>query len=510
MKKIISQIINTITIVVISLILLMNICITANLENHLGEKVNFEIFDLKTIITVILIIMIILLVSALIRKLNAKVKKIFMPIALLLFFVIELLVIHYAIAVPRADQSLILVRAQAIFRKDEGWLYQDFYMEAYPQQTTIIWLFSLIFKILQSDDYKNILVLNAIANVVTIIAIYKIVKLYKQKYETNTTISILLILTFIPIILLTVFLYGDLIGTAFIMLGIYFILKYGMNKKWYHIVTATILISISYLFRMNNLIFIIAVSIYLFMKALEEKKVRNYAVIIIFIIITILPQGLLKNYMIKKYDIDTTKAYPTTGFIYLGMSESSRAEGWYNDEIYNLAMQEEVEDANKMYIDLIKERLNYMKEHPFYCFKFYVKKMASMWTENTYGSVWYHTPMHLENPEEMKKEIESSSFVSFIQNEKVEWFITVYQKASLIIIMICVGMVTIHNFQKKDSEITLLLLALIGGFCFHFLWEAKSRYIVPYIIAIIPLTAIGYEEIIKSSKMFFRKRGIVK
>ena len=257
---------------------------------------------------------------------------------------------------------------------------------------------------------------------------------------------------------------------------------------------------------MNNLIFILAVSIYLFIKALGEKKLKYYLFIILFIIITILPQSIIKNYMIKKYDIDTNKAYPTTGFLYLGMSESSRAEGWYNDKIYNLAFEEGVEDTNGMYVNLIKERLNYFKNNPLYMIKFYMKKMASMWTETTYGSIWYNTPMHLESKEEIENEISKSKLISFVQNEKVEQFISVYQKASLMLITICIGIVTINNFRKKDDEVILLLLALIGGFWFHFLWEAKSRYIIPYIVAVIPLTAIGYGQIAQKIKNKISKR----
>ena len=40
-------------------------------------------------------------------------------------------------------------------------------------------------------------------------------------------------------------------------------------------------------------------------------------------------------------------------------------------------------------------------------------------------------------------------------------------------------------------EIIFLITIFIGGFAFHILWEAKSRYIIPYIVVLIPVAAIS-------------------
>lgn len=40
-------------------------------------------------------------------------------------------------------------------------------------------------------------------------------------------------------------------------------------------------------------------------------------------------------------------------------------------------------------------------------------------------------------------------------------------------------------------ELLFLVTIFIGGFAFHILWEAKSRYILPYIIALIPVASIS-------------------
>ena len=40
------------------------------------------------------------------------------------------------------------------------------------------------------------------------------------------------------------------------------------------------------------------------------------------------------------------------------------------------------------------------------------------------------------------------------------------------------------------SNIIFLVTIFIGGFAFHILWEAKSRYIIPYIVILIPLASL--------------------
>ena len=39
-------------------------------------------------------------------------------------------------------------------------------------------------------------------------------------------------------------------------------------------------------------------------------------------------------------------------------------------------------------------------------------------------------------------------------------------------------------------DLIFLLTIFVGGFAFHILWEAKSRYIIPYIIVLIPIASI--------------------
>ena len=49
--------------------------------------------------------------------------------------------------------------------------------------------------------------------------------------------------------------------------------------------------------------------------------------------------------------------------------------------------------------------------------------------------------------------------------------------------------------EKRGLEWYTLLIAVIGGVLFHELWEAKSRYVLPYFVMMIPMAAAGLVEL---------------
>lgn len=44
---------------------------------------------------------------------------------------------------------------------------------------------------------------------------------------------------------------------------------------------------------------------------------------------------------------------------------------------------------------------------------------------------------------------------------------------------------------KKDISTSLLFVVIIGGFLFSIMWEAKSRYVLPYMIVLLMLSSGG-------------------
>ena len=237
---------------------------------------------------------------------------------------------------------------------------------------------------------------------------------------------------------------------------------------------------IAYMFRMNSLIFVIATIIYLlfnlFMKITSKtakENIINVLAIIVFAIVSIFPAQIVNDYYINKYNLDKSKAYPNISYILMGMSESWRGNGWYNEGIGEPALKNP-QGIVKEYENEIKNRIIYFLQNIGYTFRFYTMKLASMWAENTYSAVRLNL-LHESEDDSLNVIKEPLNF---------------YQKALLILMCVCSIIVLIQNRKNLSPEIIYLLLIFMGGFAFHILWEAKSRYIIPYIVVLIPIASV--------------------
>ena len=496
MKKIIYYL----GIIFLTIILVLNIVFTAKIEpsEHIVISYNNIIYLIGVIVLGTIIFFLSKYIDNYLNDENLKSKKnirkylLILVIALyIIFTVIWVVFVRPGIG---ADQIHVANLAQTMNRGnlDEFFPNKTYsgltlweYVERYTQQIPLAFIYNIFFKIIHFDEVEILRVINVIGTIGIILGIYKIGNQISKKHKINKTLLLILIETFIAIPMLTTFVYGDIPALTLCLWSAYFTMKYVETKKIKNMIFTSILTMIAYMMRMNTLIFIIATILYLLFNILEDLKTKiqnnelkesfiTIGLIIMYITIIILPTKLITNYYINKYNFDKTKSYPTISWVYISMSESVRANGWYNEEIGEYALFNP-EKAKEEYQIKIKERLNYFANNPGYTLDFYIKKIASMWSENTYSGVWYN-------------------LTDQIEVQKLEKPIELYQKALILIITSCSLIVLIQNRKRISLEVLFLVTIFIGGFSFHILWEAKSRYIIPYIVALIPVASICIEK----------------
>lgn len=487
MKKII-YIIGIISLLIVTGI---NLIFTAKLD--LSEHV---IINYNNIFYIISIILVEILIYFITRKLDKKLEKsekekkirknIFIA-ALVIYIILSILWIILVRPGIGGDSIHVANLAQTFYRGDDNEFLNNKtyagitlkeYIEKYPQQIHLAYVYKLAFKMTYFDVIAILRVVNIIGNLAIIFAIYKICNQLSKQYKTSTTLPIILILTCAPLLMLTTFIYGDIPSLGLSLFAVYYIMKYTQSKKIKHIVIAAILTAFAYMMRMNSLIFIIATVVYLILNLIKEfnktewkKSAINLIIIAIYLIISFVPANLVENYYFQKYNLDKNKGYPKASFILMAMEESWRGNGWYNEPIAEPALHQK-ENIENEYKEKIKERVKYLSKNIKYTADFYTKKLASMWGENTYSAFWNNN-------------IGENKILKNAENP-----VTFYQKVTLLLITSSSLIIIIQNRKKLSLEVIFLLTIFIGGFAFHILWEAKSRYIIPYIIALIPITSI--------------------
>lgn len=471
----------------------LNIVYVSKIGDSSEEIVTTKVYGVFNILITAFLAIAIILVSEKTEeiKLSRKFKIVLFIIFTSIYSITQIFWINIRQAEPSWDQGEVYSIAVKMYENKWEELENYKYLEMCPQQITISAIFYVIFKLFSNTSFIIIQYANVIANVLTILAIMLISNNIGKQYKVNESRALILIGTFLTLPLLSTFVYGDLMSISMCLFAIYYIMEYGMKKKNKYAILSAIFIAIGYALRMNNLIFIIALTIYLILKIIKEKEdiLEKIIILVMFIGIALMPATLIRSRLQYKLDLNKNKQIPTLGYLYMGMQESSRANGWYSD--YIIWAWEDVEASNEQYKNAIIERVKYFVQNPNYFVKFYIGKIASMWTETTYASLWYNQTFNFKQIEG-KENINRAEQIDKLVKDQTEKLL-IYQKALITIIFGVTIVVLIKDRKKLSNEIILLLIIFIGGFLFHILWEAKSRYIIPYILVLIPIASISID-----------------
>ena len=520
-NRVINKIIKIIGLICIFILVILIYCDNAKI--WYGEYLEFSKNNIFVILLLITIFFTILLLMDKINdiKISKKNKIIFFTILLICYFIGQIVLINIRRSYPIYDQYEVYNDAKLIANGNIDKLIKNEYLQMYPHQTTLIIFYSIIFKVCGTTNVVILQYINAIANTFTIIGLYLIAKLISDKKNTlNTFTVICLSLAFIPLSMISTFVYGDLLGLAFSIYSIYFIIKYSKLRKVRYLFISAILMSLSYFCRMNMLIFFIALVIYLcldcikFISFIKEnsdytrkskllKILFKIVLIFLFICISIIPTSIVKGYMEVTLQLDASEKFPTIGHINHGISnEGYRGPGWYVDEY----IDEWKENGHNN--EVLKQRaINFFSEYihnPKEGLNFFKNKILSMWVEPTFECIWLNTgfmDLNLENI--TNKEILTYKDLNNFLLDNYNFFI-IFEKIILIIIY---TLVCIFIFRNKDlsNEQILLILIFLGGFAFQLFWEGKSRYVLPYVIILIPIASIGVKENIQWIKDIINK-----
>ena len=162
--------------------------------------------------------------------------------------------------------------------------------------------------------------------------------------------------------------------------------------------------------------------------------------------------------------------------------------GWYGEYMYNQGYRKQRR---------IQNQLTNFAENPSECFWFYIVKIASMWNENTFGSIWYNLSFNFGNMSVNEGQATEEQVSNY---NKVDNFIynnynlfVMYDKIIVMFIYVAVLLFILRNKNISNEQI-LPILIFLGGFLFHIFWEGKSRYVMPYVVMLIPIASIGIKE----------------
>ena len=480
-------------------------------------------------------------------KFGRKFRRRLLIFTLGFIFCLGVLLILFGRTVPAAD-------AMSVYNAALEWIQGNLdvihptvsYLSYYPQQIGLMAFLELFLRIwnltgISAPAWHFIKLIYVCLLCAAILFQYLSLKyLWREHWEKISCCYLLLVCCNLPMIMYSSFVYGEIPSFAALSVGLYLLLRLlsgitfpgrasdisckGMSVKpfaseassetilspklpstrsAFFTGTGSILfLALSVMLRKNSLIPIIAVLLVLLFESLRfGRSVRarlcllGMAVCLAVTSVGILP--LVQKCYEKKAGNTLSSGVTAMSYFAMGMQEASRGCGWYNGfniDTYDAAGMDSAL-ANEISRQAVLERLAYFREHPGYAVDFYARKHLSQWADGTYASR-QATLATYGGRSGFFQEVYDGS----LSSAYIEWGNAWQDVLYLGTLVFCVSAVqrkrkgtgTAPQGSSADSLYLYVgLIAVLGGFLFHILWEANSRYIFLYSLLMMPYCAAG-------------------
>ena len=428
-------------------------------------------------------------IGALADKFSDRVLHVAAAMVSLLVAVLCCILVSDAHAYPDADQIYVYKAAVNFFSKDYTNIQTEWYFNACPYQLGLGLLFGLIMRICGSDGYAVIQYAQAVCIGITVYASFRITK---ELFQSKSASAIVLLCTsfFVPMYLYTLYLYGETFGVCFSMLGILFWLLANSEKPGKKGITllywflSALSLTACYTARLALVIVMIAMAVIGLLKAFTDKRWQTFILTVLILFLALGGQKLSVAYMEKQADVELADGMPAILTVAMGIQdedENGTGPGSYN--AYNLWLYfgcgfDGDNAASEAFVN-IKQTLYRWSKDPVYMIEYMNRKVLNQWNEATYGGFMMTSKQ--QEPKNWVAELYTGA-----QGDRWYDFLNLYQ--GLLYAMLFVYFVLLYRGKGK-AACYLPGLLLIGQFFFSMIWEAKSRYIYPYIIMVLPAVA---------------------
>lgn len=505
-EKIVNNLIKILYVVVFIILLLigtMSFIITAQMTFNYKidtESIYFKIDNIfLNILLIAIFIACIMGCLKVAKKFSMKTITIF---CLSILFVLgSIWVIFVGGIIPlRADQEIIWDTAKQFIENNYESLLENGYLAMFPYQIGIVSLAEILIRIFGNVAVLIIRMLNVISITAIAYYIYKITDILFKNEDTNKLVLILT-LAFTPIILMTTFVYANLIGMAFGVMAIYYALLWLKNKSWKEAIILAITISLAIILKSNYKIYLVGIVILLLLELFKKINLKVIAVLALIIILPAILQSSLKLVTQVRSNTKMQEGIPMVSFVYMGLNigTNGRTYGWYNGVTRYIYYTNgyDTEASKNQSIKLIKDRAKYFFENPEYTINFFSQKFASTWCEPTYQSIWANAP--LDKYEEVEQ-IDNNQMLISMYNGSLNVILTKYLDILQVLIYLLSAIYLIKNINSSNINTAILAIIFFGGVCFHLIWETKSLYVLMYVILLLPYTAEQMRKLINKEK----------
>lgn len=467
-----------------------------NLDSHLFtlERDNL----LYTVIGLASVLLLGWLLWLLIKRNAYRRVRVFAALVIAWTFLAGLYMAFFGRSMPNSDSWIVYAMSKQIAEGDLSVIHPTMsYMSYYPQQIGICTFLSWIIRFInlfpvKIEEFHFIMAGYAVFEAVTVFLMYKAVDYIWCDEKVNFAFLYLSAFNF-SYIMYSSYLYGEIPALMFFALGALGLagLCNGKGRPLTDIFMAVIGFTLSVWIRKNSLILIIGVLIALLWETFKTQKWKFLITGILIGVLAFSALPMTVKYYEKKADSTLSTGVTAMSYFAMGMQDVSDIydinPGWYNG--FNISTFEQSqcnpEVANETAKAAIKEMAAYYKENPKVAWEFYKSKFLTQWTDGTYFSrestnVYYGD--------------RSNFLLNVYYGDFGKYYVLVCNIFQVVVFLGALIWAVSAIIGKTNAPLwkSFMFIGVFGGFLFHMMWEANSRYILTYAWLLIPYAAAGF------------------
>ena len=293
----------------------------------------------------------------------------------------------------------------------------------------------------------------------------------------------------IPIYPYLNFIYGDLIATVMGTFSVWMYLSCMKRFSWGRLLLFALAAGAAVVLKKNFLILAIALMIVMLCKVLFEWSRRNLLIMATFVAGIVLMNAAVW-YTYRNIRPDKAWAVPGLLWVVMGLNDEGVNPGWYNDyslDTFEAAGDDAAVAKQKAWEDL-RDKIDFFIHDPVYMADFFARKVNSQWNAPMYQCVVMNGNVDREKLLFPASDLYRGTRVG----KGINYFMEVYQ-------MFMYGSILLWLVLCRKEIIRIekyvLLIAIFGGFIFSVIWEAKARYVLPYLFMQVPYMALATKRI---------------
>lgn len=427
-------------------------------------------------------------------------------------FFISLLWVFIANVQPDWD-SRALVEAAHQFPEDtsSGWWCDGGYLERFPFQIFLIVIIHLFELLSGSSIVLFFEVINCIASSVSALLVIRLLEILTNSEEMRVT-GILLCSSFLPLYLYSTFIYGNTLCLPF-CLGAFALQLSGFQKNslWRHFLSIPLAVT-GVLIKSSMLLVIVAMAVVWVVAAIKRRAPLLFlTALCIVCFYQIANTGFLAAVQ-PLVHTDLSNPLPSSTWVVMGTGANNEEKTTYMAGMNNNYVWEILDDDydpetyKQMNGQYLRERIDVFVNDPVFAVKYFLHKYVYEWCEPTFGSIGASNWTRGLSDEVMADR-ELTPLAHSLYYGKLNVIVRIVCDVSQSLVLLGASCYILLSSKNPHIETFAPFLYSAGGALFYLFWEAKSQYILPLYLVLIPYAAIGINLALDKLRYLFKEKS---